>query len=235
MLSVQLNGTLIDSRRLTSPAPVTIPLPPTAQRVADNLTLTVARDRDLGGCDVRVTSYPIALTDSAALILGTDPGAGFTALTRSLADGFTIYISDADPAATVTALNAAIAPIAQFVPAQLIPAIIWGGAPPGDRAFVSVGTSPGIAVPVAITDGRIISGSPPQVDISSFDSGLIVAVGTTPRARGLVVTWAGRPIGTPLPPFGRESAQVISTHGWFPVTAAGDPIATDSATPGPTG
>lgn len=74
ILNVDLNGTLVASRNLIDTAGrATVPLPPERQLLENTLTLSIERDRDLGGCDVRVTSYPIQLQADSTLDLGADP------------------------------------------------------------------------------------------------------------------------------------------------------------------
>lgn len=229
ILNVTLNGQLIDSKRLAGGTPtVTTPLPASAQRVDNSLTLMVQRDRDIGGCDVRVTPYSIALQPTSILQLGNDPGAGFTSLPRILSPGFAVYVTATAPEGSIDTLNSTIPIIAEFVPAQMLPNFIWGAASPPDKPFVLLGSAPGIGTAASLTNGRLITGAPPALDTNAFSNGAVVACGTVGNEiRGLVVQWAGT-LGDSLgaPSFGNEAAQVITAHGGFAVNAAGVPVST---------
>ncbi|MGI5216848.1 hypothetical protein [Nocardia sp. CA-290969] len=223
MLDTELNGQLLDSRRLDRNArEVVIPLPATAQSLGNQLTLTVQRDRDLGGCDVRVTSYPIQLTAASALELGDEPGVGFTALPRDLAPGFAVYLPD--PGTDVVGLlDATVAVLTEFVPAQYTPEFRWNTQPAPGEPFVLIGQSPEVPVLVRIQDGRLMAGpGPSALDLSAPDDALIVERAMSRGgAAGLVIQAVGAPGAVPLPTFGRESAQVITPQGSFVVNGDG--------------
>ncbi|MQP33234.1 hypothetical protein GEO20_14760 [Rhodococcus erythropolis] len=223
ILNVQLNGQLIESRRLdrTTSALAEIPLPATAQLLENTLTLTVQRDRNLGGCDVRETTYPIELEASSALVLGDDPGAGFTSVPQTLAPGFAVYVPDA--ASAVDELNATVQTLSSFVPAHYVPQFLWGAAPEAGRPFVLIGQSTEVTTPVRIDDGRLLAGAPnPTLDLSSFSDGMIVETATSASgAGGLVLDYAGAPGQIPLPTFGTESARVVTAQGSFVVNGDG--------------
>ena len=224
ILNVQLNGQLVDSRRLDGQSTqAVVSLPAAAQLLENTLTLTVQRDRDLGGCDVRVTTYPIQLQPTSALLLGDDLGTGFTALPRALAPGFAVYWPDSAKTSAVDELNAAIPTLTKFIPAQYDPEFFWNSAPAPGRPFVLIGQSPEVNPPVRIEDGRIRSGSAdPALDITAFDDGMIVETATsTTGAGGLVIEYVGKPGTIPVPDFGSESARVVTSQGSFVVNTDG--------------
>ncbi|MYR08142.1 hypothetical protein GTV32_18375 [Gordonia sp. SID5947] len=223
ILSVDLNGTLVGSRVLNDTAgDVTIPLPPQNELLQNVLTLTVDRDRDLGGCDVRVSSYPIQIRSGSALTLGADPGAGFTALPRGLAPGFDIYVPDAG-ADAVEQLNAIVPTLTEFVPAQMNPDFRWNTQPEAGRPFVLVGSSPQVKPAVRLENGRIVGGPDGSaLDIPAFDDGLLVETVTgAGRSPGLLIQYQGSIGTTGLPDFGRETAQVVTSQSSFGINADG--------------
>ncbi|MGC5257092.1 hypothetical protein ACPXCG_12120 [Gordonia sp. DT218] len=238
ILNTELNGQLIDSRRLprTPTTQPTIPLPPSAQLMDNSLTLTVQRDRNIGGCDVRVTNYPIQLESSSALVLGNDPGAGFTSLPRTLTPGFAVYWPDAAKSSAVDELNAVIPALTKFVPAGTQPAFEWNAQPAPGKPFVLVGQSPEVNTLVRNQDGRIVAGpGSSALDISSFDNGMILQTATsTSRAGGLAINYAGTPGRMRLPEFGREPAQVVTSQASFAIGPDGKVIdgPADSGAPG---
>ncbi|MEU1982128.1 hypothetical protein [Nocardia sp. NPDC019395] len=224
VLNVELNGQLLDSRRLDrSGGEVVIPLPAGAHLLDNQLTLTVQRDRDLGGCDVRVTSYPIQLTGVSALELGDETAPGFTGLPRDLAPGFSVYVPEAAGADISSLLDATVPVLSEFVPAQYSPTFRWNTQPAPGQPFVLVGQSPEVNPPVSVRDGRLVAGpGQPALDISSFDNGIVVDRATSRGgAAGLVIQPVGDIGPVPLPAFGPESAQVVTAQGSFAVNADG--------------
>lgn len=236
ILNTQLNGQLIDSRRLSSSASqATIPLPPSAQLLENSLTLTVQRDRDLGGCDVRVTTYPIQLESSSALILGDDGGGGFTSVPQDLAGGFAVYLPDAPAPAAIEQLNAIVPVLTTFTPAYYDPDFLWNAEAAQGQPFILIGQSATIDPLVQLNNGRIETGpATPALNISAFDTGMIVEpVTSVSGARGLVIQYAGSPGQVTLPAFGTEPAQVITSQGSFIVYPDGTTRASAPATANP--
>ncbi|WP_336882452.1 hypothetical protein [Rhodococcus globerulus] len=225
ILNVTLNDQLIESRRLDrgTTTLAEISLPAQSQLLENTLTLTVQRDRDLGGCDVRVTTYPIELEPSSALVLGDDPGTGFTSVPRTLAPGFAVYLPDAAATSAVDALNATVQALTSFVPAHYVPQFWWGTAPEAGRPFVLIGHSPDVPAFVRIDDGRLLAGAPdPTLDLTAFDDGMIVETATSASgAGGLVIDYAGNPGTIPVPAFGTESARLITAQGSVVVNGDG--------------
>ncbi|TLF77342.1 hypothetical protein [Nocardia cyriacigeorgica] len=223
LLNVELNGRLVDSRPLGhTTEPVSIPLPPDAQMLNNTLTLTVQRDRDLGGCDVRVSTYPIQLLTASALELGDDPGTGFTAVPRDLAPGYVIYLPAADSKDTTELLNAVIPVLARFLPAPHHPQFRWNTDPLPGAPFVLVGDSAAANTLVRLRDGRLVAGASAAVlDVSAFDAGLVVQCANVAGARGLAISYSGDSEAVTLPAFGRECVQVITPGGTFTVDGGG--------------
>jgi hypothetical protein len=230
ILNVTLNGQFLDSRRLDSPAPVVVPLPPTAQLLDNRLTLTVERDRDLGGCDMRPTSYPIQLLDTSALVLGDDPGSGFTAIPRDLSPGYTAFIPDTESMSTVDLLNAMVPVLAEFGPSHHYPDYRWNASPTPGAPFVVIGPSPDVDTLAHMQDGRLTTGpsSEPVLDLTAFEDGTLVQCATGPGgSRGVSVQASGNAGRAPLPVFGRECVQVVTPGGTFTLDAAGALVSTD--------
>ncbi|WP_305091839.1 hypothetical protein [Prescottella sp. R16] len=224
ILNADLNGRFVGSQRLNPTAgTVTVPLPAENQLLENTLTLTIERDRDLGGCDVRVTDYPIQLQGESALLLGDAPGAGFTATERLLAPGFAVYVPDASPQDAIAQLDATVPALTGFVPAHYDPPFLWGTAPRPGQPFVAIGASPDVHPSVQIRDGRIVAGATGDtLDIPSFDDGLVVATATESGGGvGIVLQYAGAPGEIRLPAFGFESAQVVTSQGSIAVAADG--------------
>ncbi|MFD6893128.1 hypothetical protein ACFWB0_01095 [Rhodococcus sp. NPDC060086] len=224
ILNVDLNGTLVASDRLNDTAGrVTIPLPPGSELLENALTLSVERDRDLGGCDVRVTSYPIQLQADSTLDLGTDPGAGFTAAPRTLAPGFAVYVPEDPGDRVVEQLNAIIPTLTKFTPAGETPDFRWNENPAAGQPFIVVGSTPDVIPLVSLSNGRIVSGpDTAALDIPAFDNGLLVETVASASGAGGVIIQAQGSIGhTELPDFGREVAKVITQQGSFTINGDG--------------
>ncbi|NDZ97603.1 hypothetical protein G3I13_21545 [Streptomyces sp. SID6673] len=238
ILNTELNGQLIDSRRLpkTPTTQATIPMPATAQLMDNTVTFTVQRDRNIGGCDVRVTNYPIQLESSSALVLGNDPGAGFTSLPRILTPGSAVYWPDAAKSNAVDELNAVIPALTKFIPDGAQPSFEWNAQPAPGKPFILVGQSPEVNTLVRLQDGRLVAGpGSSALDISSFDNGMVLQTATsTSRAGGLAITYVGAPGRMRLPAFGREPAEVVTSQASFAVGPDGKVVdgPSDSDSPG---
>ncbi|ORA69110.1 hypothetical protein BST23_00095 [Mycolicibacterium elephantis] len=216
ILTTNLNGQMVDSRRLTA-EPAVVPLPQQAHLMDNQLTMTVQRDRDLGGCDVRVTPYPMQLLPGSSLQLGDDPGAGFTALARPLTgDAEVRVVPGADP---VVLLNAIVGVVAEFSPWGRFPDIRPDPGTPLDRPFILVG-GPLRSSLLQFEDSGLIAGTGPVLDLTPFQDGLVVqCAGGLP---GVVVSVIGDPGRPVLGSFGRECAQVITPAGSFAVVGGGE-------------
>ncbi|MCF8571050.1 hypothetical protein L5G32_12300 [Gordonia sp. HY002] len=226
IVNTTLNGRLIDSRQLRGggPTPV-IDLPAQLQRTSNTVTFTVQRDRDLGGCDVRQTPYSMALDSGSALLLGEDRGTGLTSLPQTLATGFTVYVPPQQGVDTVAVLNASVPVLAEFVPVDGAPDYRWNRAAEDGKPFVQIGTSATVMTPVTVSDGRLESGRPPRTDVTAINDGVLVSSGTVGDAvAGLVIQPVGSGTTTMLPPFGTESAQVVTRHGSIAFGADGSPV-----------
>jgi len=195
-------------------------------RVDNTLTFTVQRDRNLGGCDVRETKYSMAVAPGSVLLLSDDPGDGLVSLPKVLAPGFAVYVTAPGDADLATLLGASVATISRFTADGVVPEFVWGSPPPTGKGFVQIGTSNGVATPIAVTDDRLVSHAPPAVDVSALGDGILVSTGTTDNAvRGLVIQPVGSGTVAVLPAFGTESAQIITEHGSIALNATGAPVA----------
>ncbi|MED5811060.1 hypothetical protein VST63_01690 [Mycolicibacterium sp. 050232] len=223
LVNTSLNGTLLDSRRLARNAPpVEIPLPPGAHLLDNELTVSIQRDRDLGGCDVRVAGYPLQIAPGSALLLGDDPGSGFTSLPRAFAAGPTVYLlGDDDEQAGL--LNAVVPVLSDFTGWDRYPPLKCGGPPEPGKPFVLIGPPDSVATPLRLDDGRVLAGGRPVLDLDSPQRGNVVQCATGANgAVGLAVSPIGDPGSWQLPGFGRECAQVITPGGNFAVVGAGE-------------
>ncbi|WP_127783391.1 hypothetical protein [Rhodococcus sp. X156] len=71
LVEVRLNDELVASSSLSAGRQSAVaPLPASAQRVRNEVVVTLIRDRDLGGCNVRQTSYDVQLLKQSSLALG---------------------------------------------------------------------------------------------------------------------------------------------------------------------
>ncbi|MCK0172983.1 hypothetical protein [Mycolicibacterium sp. F2034L] len=216
ILTTSLNGQMVDSRRVTD-EPMSIVLPPNTHRVNNHLTMTVQRDRDLGGCDVRVTPYPMQMLATSALELGDNPGEGFTALPGALTGDTEVrVVPGADP---VVLLNATVGVVATFTPWGRFPDIYLDTGARLERPFIVIG-GPFASSLVQLRDSRLIAGDQPVLDLDSFTDGMVVqCAGGLP---GLVVSVVGDPGRPVLADFGRECAQIMTPAGNFAVVGRGE-------------
>ena len=83
LVEVRLNDELVDSLLLpgTGAQTVVAAIPAGRELVRNELVVTLIRDRDVGGCNVRQTSYDVQLLPGSDLTLGAG-GTGFTAVPR---------------------------------------------------------------------------------------------------------------------------------------------------------
>lgn len=229
LVQAQLNGQLVDSARLpgdVASQQLRLAIPSGLERVRNQLTITILRDRDLGGCNVRQTTYQVQVQPSSHLVLGGD-GAGFTAVPAEFSDGFDVDLPAAAAADPQTSLDELVPTLAEFSGWEQPLTFAWDGAP-GDQPFLVFGDPPADA-PVQVAAGRITASG---FDLQSFQDGLVVQrveVGSTP---GLAVTAVGTP-GEVVPGYGRESARLVTGDGGgFVVSESGrvvtaPPVRTD--------
>jgi hypothetical protein len=232
ILNVSLNGTLVDSLRLArSSDPVVIPLPPNAQLVRNQMSISVQRDRDIGGCGVRTTTYPIQLQAESALILGDDPGAGLTALPRRFSGGYTVHLADGgDPIALLTTM---VPVLAEFTGWDKYPDLRWDTQISPGEPFVVIGQSAGVTTPVNVRDGRLIAGARDSLNLTAFQNGTVVQCASGPNANpGLAMLPVGTPSYQQVPAFGRECAQVLTPGGNFALADTGEVLVAAPSRPG---
>lgn len=218
---VQLNGRLVASPELDGPGQqqVTVALPAGQELLRNQLTVTLLRDRDLGGCQVRQTTYAVQLLPESSLVLG-GRGAGFTGIPATFADGFDLDLPASSTDSPAETLTSVVPTLAEFSGWQQVADTSWDGTP-GDRPFLAFGPVPdGVRAPVTLADGRLAGAG---FDLQAFDDGLVVERATTSAGvTGLVVTATGDTAGAVVPAYGREVARVVATAGGgFVVTESG--------------
>ena len=221
LVQVRLNDELVGSKVLTEAGRQNVytALPPDKQLVRNDLVVTLIRDRDLGGCHVRQTSYDVQVLPDSALVVG-EPGAGFTAVPAQFASGFDVLVDPSALEDSPKSLAGLVPTLAEFSGWRQGVSFVWEGEP-GTRPFLQYGEPQGVSAPVQVGDGRI---SAEGFDLSSFSDGLVVQCVTAGSTPGLVVTPVGDP-GTVVPPYGRERARLVTAGGGgFTVTADGQVI-----------
>lgn len=210
LVQVRLGDQLVDSLRLPGAGAQSarVELPPDLEMLRDQITVTLIRDRDIGGCHVRQTSYDVQLLPTSRLLLG-GTGAGFTAVPASFSGGYDLLLPTdvlVDPAASLAAV---VPTVAEFSGWQQQPRLVFDGAP-GGRPFLLVGDPPpALEAPVDLADDRL---SAAGFDLESFTDGLVLQTVVVDGDTNLVLT----PVGTPddvVPDYGRESARVVATAG----------------------
>lgn len=210
LVQVTLNDELVDSLVLPDVGRQTVvaDIPAGRELVRNELVVTLVRDRDVGGCNVRQTPYDVQLMPESALTVGAD-GAGFTAVPGEFADGFDVVLPPGgldDPTATLAGL---VPTLAEFDGWRQQATYRWDGTP-GDRPFLLLGSAPStVAAPVTVDDGRVRAQG---FDLSAFKDGLVVQCVTSGRTPGLAVTPVGRP-GDVVPAYGREQARLVADGG----------------------
>lgn len=205
LVQAQLNGQLVDSTRLPgdrAAQDVRLTIPPGLESLRNQLSISILRDRDLGGCNVRQTTYQVQVLPSSSLVLGGS-GAGFTAVPAEFADGFDVDLPTSSADDPTTTLAELVPTLAEFSGWQQDLAFAWDGAPGGGPSFV-LGDPPSTA-PVQVAGGRITARG---FDLESFQDGLVVQC----VSNGLVVTPVGVP-GDVIPAYGRESARLVTGDG----------------------
>lgn len=117
---VELNGELIDSRRLQSGEGnmFSVALPAERQALSNELAVVLQRHRDQGGCEITQRRYPVQLSESSGLVVAAGDGAsGFTALPGAFSQGVVVRLPDTiDAAERLVAARITAETIAHFVP-----------------------------------------------------------------------------------------------------------------------
>ena len=156
LVQIQLNGQLLDTAhtRRRGRQEVRVAIPPALEPCATSSSVTLVRDRDLGGCHVRQTTYQVQLHADLALVLGGD-GAGFTAVPAEFADGFDVLLPSSSADEPSASLAGLVPTLAEFSSWQQDLSFAWDSTPL-DRPFFAFGDPPaGVAAPVQVADGRI--------------------------------------------------------------------------------
>jgi len=146
---IELNGDLIDSRRLNSGEAnvFSVDLPAARQALSNRLSVVLQRHRDEGGCEITQRRYPVQLSSESGLVVADGAGsAGFTALPSAFAGGAIVRIPDTiEPAGRLVAARVAAETIAHFVPQDAplrFEAVVSenGQSGPVDRPFIAINT-----------------------------------------------------------------------------------------------
>ncbi|MBM9461566.1 hypothetical protein JK386_16820 [Nocardioides sp. zg-536] len=206
-VQVRLNDDLAQSIQLPGAGRqrVTATLPAGAELLRNEVVITLLRDRDVGGCDVRQTSYDVQLLPASALVLG-GTGAGLTTVPATFADGFDVILPTAALDDPTVSLDALVPTLAEFSGWRRNTAFDWDAAPSA-RPFLLFGdTPPELSPLVTVADGRITSTG---LDISTFAQGLVVQTVRSQTQAGLIVTPVGEP-GPDVPDYGREVARLVA-------------------------
>lgn len=221
LVEVRLNDELVDSLLLpgTGAQTVVAAIPAGRELVRNELVVTLIRDRDVGGCNVRQTSYDVQLLPGSDLTLGAG-GTGFTAVPQAFAAGFDLILPSSDLLRPTAALARLVPTLAEFDGWRQQATYLWDGAP-GDRPFFLFGDPPGgVAAPVSVSDGRVAAEG---FDLSAFKNGLVVQSVRSGGTPGLVVTPVGTP-GDDVPSYGTEVARLVTDGGGFVVSGTGQVV-----------
>jgi cellulose synthase operon protein B len=225
LVQVEVNGQLAGSERLRgsdAAQEVRVAIPAGTELLRNDLTITLTRDRDLGGCNVRQTEYDVQILPSSRLVLG-GTGAGFTRVPSTFADGFVVDLASSAterPAGTLTGL---VPTLAEFSGWQQQPRFAWDAAP-SQRPFLYVGEPPAeVDVPVRVSDDRLVAAG---LDLQSFQNGLVVQCASVGSTRGLVLTPVGDPDAV-IPAYGRQTARIVTTGGGGAVVTTTGRVVTD--------
>lgn len=234
LVQTQLNGQLVASRRLQGAdgaQRVRAAIPAGVEKLHNQLVVRLTRDRDLGGCNVRQTAYDVQVLPQSGLVLGGQ-GAGFTQVPAAFANGFTVDLASSATEQPATTLAGLVPTLAEFTAWEQQPTFAWDAAPAA-RPFLHLGDPPaGVQVPIQVSDGRLTTD---QMDLQAFSDGLVVQCATAGSVRGLVVTPLGEP-GTLVPPYGRETARLVTDDGGGAVvTGAGRVVSEPPVRVEPTG
>lgn len=163
---IELNGALIDSRRLDAGQSnmFSVALPPGGQALSNELAVVLQRHRDLGGCEISSQRYPVQLTGESGLVVaGGDGAAGFTALPPAFSEGVLVRVPGTmEPAQRLVAARIAAETIAHFVPEDaplLFETALSDNGQSGEigRPFIAINTMPAnVDAPLRILADRLV-------------------------------------------------------------------------------
>lgn len=234
LVQVQYGGELVRSVRVpgdATSARVTAALPTRLATVRDQLVVTLTRDRDVGGCHVRQTSYAVQLLGSSRLVLG-GATTGLAAIPAAWSGGMDVVVTAtaaADPLASLAGLVPTLAELGGW---RRQPRFVWAEQP-ADRPFLLVGTPPAAPAPVVgVGDGRV---SAQGTDLGPLADGVVVQRLDSGSAPGVVLTPVGAADAT-LPSYGTELAWVLAGDGGgFVVSPSGRVVTTPPVRAGSSG
>lgn len=223
LVQVQVRGELVRSARVpgdATSARVTAALPARLAKVRNQLVVTLLRDRDVGGCHVRQTSYAVQLLGTSRLVLGgTTTGlAGIPAAWSGGVDVVLPATATDDPLASLTGLVPTLAELSGW---RQAPAFVWAEQPTG-RPYLYVGAPPPAAL-VGVAEGRVTAAG---TDLGPLSDGVVAQRLDAAGAPGVVLTPVGAADAT-LPDYGAEQAWVLAGDGGgFVVDPAGRVVTT---------
>jgi cellulose synthase operon protein B len=224
MVQVQVNGRLAGSQRLSGSdvsQDLRVAIPAGVELLRNELVVTLIRDRDLGGCNVRQPEYEVQVLSSSSLLLGGS-GAGFTRVPAEFADGFVVDVPSSAAENSARTLTGLVPTLAEFSAWQQPPVFAWG-ASPSRRPFLAFGSPPAdVDVPVRVSAGRLVGN---RLDVQRFENGLVVQCASVGSTRGLVLTAVGEP-DAEVPDYGRESARLVTTGGGGTVVTGSGEVVT---------
>ena len=220
LVQVEVNGQLAGSERLRggdAAQEVRVAIPAGVEMLRNELAVSLTRDRDLGGCNMRQTEYDVQVLPSSRLVLG-GTGTGFTRIPSTFTRGFVVNLASSAterPAGTLTGL---VPTLAEFSGWQQQPRFAWD-AVPARRPFLYVGEPPArMDVPIQVSADRLLAAG---LDLQSLQDGLVVQCTSVGSTRGLVLTPVGAPDAV-IPAYGRQTARIVTTGGGGAVvTSAG--------------
>lgn len=169
---IELNGELIDSRRLQSGDSniFSVALPAQRQALSNRLAVVLQRHRDEGGCEITQRRYPVQLSaESGLVVAGGQGAAGFSALPGAFSQGVLVRIPDVIGATQrLVAARITAETIAHFVPQDApirFESVITenGDSGPVDLPFIAINNAPANTdAPLRIIADRLIveSGTP---------------------------------------------------------------------------
>ena len=152
---VELNGELIDSRRLQSGESnvFSAALPAQRQALSNRLAVVLQRHRDEGGCEITQRRYPVQLSEESGLVVADGAFSG----------GVIVRIPELiGPAERLVAARITAETIAHFVPQDAAIAFETaatenGESGPVDRPFIAINNAPAnAAAPLRIIADRLV-------------------------------------------------------------------------------
>ena len=164
-----LNGEMIDSRRLQPgvDSRFAVGLPPHLHNLNNELSITLQRHRDVGGCEISQQRFPVQLSAESGLMLARGAGAaGFTALPPVFSDALLVRLpSEMDAPERLITARVAAESIARFAPRRAdltfeFAVVDNGSSDRVTRPFLAINNMPGNAeAPLRVYADRLVMDS----------------------------------------------------------------------------